>query len=412
MRLKPLIAGVAIAATTLAMASCSSSSKPSGTGGTATGGSTSQAAGPIKVGVLSDLSGASASGFLTTEKGIKAYADAVNKTGGINGQQIQYVMADTASSAAGALTAAQKLVQSDKVFLIIEVSAFSFGAEPFLLKQKVPMIGGGFDGPIWNDPANTNLFDTVPITNYTDYAVAQGQFFKAQGVTKCGTLGYSDSKSSVDSIKAFNSSCKAAGLPVAFTQGVPFGSTDMGANAIRFKQSGADSIVYSTVPNTAFAMNAALRQLGATPKVSLLFTGYGGDLLQSPPAVQAAQGDYFQTVGFPAEANNAATQKRAAALTAVGVTGPPTFAEQHAYLAMTALAAGLKAAGNNPTRDSFMKAMSGITDFDAEGLQAPQKINFRDYRPKQVCLYIARLSGSSFTSLEGSPFCGATVPQS
>jgi branched-chain amino acid transport system substrate-binding protein len=72
----------------------------------------------------------------------------------------------------------------------------------------------------------------------------------------------------------------------------------MGAIALKVKASGADGLFYSTVSNTAFALNAALRQDGVTLKVASLPTGYGGDLLQSAPAVAAAQGDFFTTVGL------------------------------------------------------------------------------------------------------------------
>jgi branched-chain amino acid transport system substrate-binding protein len=425
MRRRVLVAAAAVVATTVVLSACSSSKKSSTTE-TTSGAATTAAAsdsgssssapakgtGTIKIGVLADLTGASASGFLTTEKGIKAYTEGVNKAGGINGQQLAYVMADTASTAPGALTAAQKLVQTDKVFAIVEVSAFSFGAEPFLLKQGIPEIGGGFDGPIWNDPKNTNLFDDAGITNYADYPLAEGQFFKAQGVTKVASLGYSDSKSSSDSVKAFNKSAQVAGLSVAYTNGVPFGSTDMGAIALKIKASGADGLFYSTVPNTAFALNAALRQIGVTLKVASLPTGYGGDLLQSSAAVAAAQGDFFSTTGLPAEANTPATQKRASDLAAIGVTGPPTFAEQEAYLSMTAFGDGLKAAGANPSREKFMSTMSAVTDFDGDGLLAPEKINYRDYRPKQACFWYVKLSGTSFQNVQGSPFCAATVAMS
>jgi branched-chain amino acid transport system substrate-binding protein len=157
-------------------------------------------------------------------------------------------------------------------------------------------------------------------------------------------------------------------------------------------------------------LNAALRQIGVTLKVASLPTGYGGDLLQSDAAVTAAQGDFFTTVGLPAEANTAATQKRAADLTAVGVTGPPTFAEQEAYLAMVAFGDGLKASGANPSREKFMATMSAVTDFDGDGLLAPAKVNFRDYRPKQACFWYVKLSGKTFQNVDGSPYCAATVP--
>jgi branched-chain amino acid transport system substrate-binding protein len=415
MRKKVLVAAVAVIAATSMVTACSSSKKTS-SGGSSTSSSTAgsqstgSSGGTIKIGVLADLTGSSASGFLTTEKGIKAYVDAVNKAGGINGQQLAYVMGDTTSTPPGALTAAQKLVQTDKVFAIVEDSAFSFGDEAYLLKQGIPEVGGGFDGPIWNNPKNTNLFDDAGITNSLDYPVAEGQFFKAQGVTKVASLGYSDAKSSADSVVAFNKSSEVAGLTVAYTNDVPFGSTDMGAIALKIKASGADGLFYSTVPNTAFAANAALRQIGVTLKVALLPTGYGGDLLESSAAVAAAEGDFFTTVGLPAEADTPATQKRAADLAAVGVTGPPTFAEAEAYIATSAFVYGLKKAGANPSRDKFSTTLRAVTDFDADGLLAPQKVSFANYRPSTVCNYYAQLKGGKFIKVPKSPYCAGVVP--
>jgi branched-chain amino acid transport system substrate-binding protein len=101
--------------------------------------------------------------------------------------------------------------------------------------------------------------------------------------------------------------------------------------------------------------------------------------------------------------------QRAADLAKVGVTGPPTFAEQEAYLTLTAFVAGLKTAGPSPTRQTFMKAMSGITNFDASGLLAPEKISFRNYAPATGCLWVAQLKGAKFFVVPGTPICAQLV---
>jgi branched-chain amino acid transport system substrate-binding protein len=406
MRKRVLIATAAAVTLVTALSACSSSKS----GGSSNPGSTSSTSGTIKIGVLTDLSGPASSGFTSTEKGIKAYVNSLNAAGGVNGQKVSYVMGDSTSTAAGALTVTEKMVQTDKVFAIVEVSTVAYGAQPYLLRQGIPMVGGGFDSLLWTDPKQTNLFDTVGVTNYNKVPQAEGQFFKSQGVTKCGAVGYQDSISSSSSIKAFNKSCQNAGLQSVFTQNVPFGSTDMGAVALKVKSAGVDGLFYSTVPNTAFALNAALRQIGVTLKVASLPTGYGGDLLESSAAVTAAQGDFFSSVGLPIEANTTATKKEAADLAAVGVTGSPTFAEQHAYIAMSAFAAGLKASGANPSRAKFTTSLRAVTDFNADGLLDPQKVSFSDFDPAQSCYYYVKLEGSSFKSVTGSPFCGPVVP--
>jgi branched-chain amino acid transport system substrate-binding protein len=271
-------------------------------------------------------------------------------------------------------------------------------------------VGSAIDGPIWTDPKNTNLYSAVGVINLDYMQLALGQFMKAQGATKCASIGYSGSVSSQNSATNFVKSCQAAGLKSGYLNNqVPFGSTNVGPIALAMKAAGVDGLYLPIDPSTAFALVAALRQDGVQLKSVMLVTGYGGDLLASKATVQAAQGDGFATIGVPAERNTPATKKRAADLAKVGVTGPPTFAEQESYLTMVAFAAGLTAAGANPTRASFMKAMDGIKNYDANGLLAPEKISFHDYAPATGCIWVAVLKGETFSVAPGMPICAPNV---
>ena len=399
---------VLVVAACTALAACGSSggsSSPSAGASKSTGGSKT-----ITIGFVTDLTGVASSGFLTSKLGIDAYLNRINAAGGVNGYKIKYVLADDTSTPTGALTAVQKLVQQDNVFAIVENSSDFFGAEPYALAQGVPVVGSAIDGPYWGDPKDTNLFAAVGVTNEHYTTVAAGQFMKSQGVTKCASLGYASSPSSALAAAGFIKSCEMAGLKSGYlnTQ-FPFGSTNVGPIALAMKNAGIDGLYLPTVPSTSFALVVALHQLGVKLKASLLPTGYGGDLLASTAAVAVAQGVDFATIGAPAEANTPATQQRAADLAKVGVHGPPTFAEQEAYLALTAFVAGLKAAGASPTRQSFMAAMSKITNYDAGGLLAPEKIAFRNYTPANGCLWVAQLKGSKFFVMPGTPICSPEV---
>lgn len=398
---------VLVVAACTALAACSSSSSGGSSPGSSasTGGSKT-----ITIGFVTDLTGVASSGFLTSKQGIDAYLDQINAAGGVNGYKIKYILADTTSTPTGALTAVQKLVQQNNVFAIVENSSDFFGAEPYALQQGIPVVGSAIDGPYWADPKDTNLFASAGVTNENYENVADGQFMKSQGVTKCASIGYSSSPSSSLAAAGFVKSCQAAGLKSGYlnTQ-FPFGSTDVGPIALAMKNAGVDGLFLPTVPSTSFALVAALRQLGVSLKSILLATGYGGDLLASTAAVQAAQGVEFSTIGAAAEANTPATQQRAADLAKVGVTGSPTFAEQEDFLTLSAFVAGLKAAGPNPTRQSFMQAMDGIKNFNAGGLLAPENIDFRNYTPTTGCLWVARLNGEKFSVVPGTPICGALV---
>ena len=411
MRRRLSACAVLVVAACTALAACgssgssSSSSSPGPGASQSTGGSKT-----ITIGFVTDLTGVASSGFLTSKLGIDAYLNRINNAGGVNGYKIKYILADTTSTPTGALTAVQKLVQQDNVFAIVENSSDFFGAAPYTLQQNIPVVGSAIDSPLWGDPKYTNLFASVGVVNEHYTSVAPGQFMKSQGATKCASLGYAGSPSSALAAVGFNKSCEMVGLKSGYlnTQ-FPFGSTNVGPIALAMKAAGVDGLFLPTDPSTSFALIVALHLLGVKLKASLLPTGYGGDLLASKPGVQAAQGIDFETIGAPAEANTAATQQRASDLAKVGVTGPPTFAEQEAYLALTAFVAGVKAAGSNPTKQSFMQAMSKITNYDAGGLLAPEKISFRNYTPASGCLWVAQLRGQKFFVMPGTPICSQLV---
>jgi branched-chain amino acid transport system substrate-binding protein len=413
-RSRYVVSGAALLAAALVVTGCSSSKK-STTGSSATSGSNTSAnssggtGSSIKVGVITDSTGAAASGYQKTEIGIKAYVNAVNAQGGVNGHKIEYVMADSTSTPAGALTAAQKLVEKDKVFAIMSVTSDLFGAEPYLLKQGVPVVGTGFDGPEWTVKSNTNMFTANGVADPSAVFTTGGDTVKKIGGTTCGGVGYIESPSASKSAAAFGKSCAAQGLKNGYTANVHFGSTDVAPVALAMKNAGVDSIFFATVPSTGFALASALRVVGANTKAILLPTGYGGDLLKSAPAVQAAQGFYFSSSTAPVELNTPATNILKQRLAAAGETDPPGFDEMTSYEVMSAFAAGLKAAGDNPTQKSFMTAMRGINDFDAEGLLG-QKVDFNDYSPTKSCGFYVKLQGTKFVPVEGlDPICGTTV---
>ncbi|MCU4183477.1 ABC transporter substrate-binding protein [Acidiferrimicrobium sp. IK] len=364
---------------------------------------------------MTDSTGAAASGFQGTESGIKA-GIGVAATKGL---KIQYVMADTQSTPAGALAAAQKLVEQDHVFAILEVSSDFYGAAQYLFQQHIPVIGGGFDGPEWSTGALSNLFDVAGSVDYSGVSTTIGAFMKSQGVTKIGVVGYGVSATAREAAAGAAQSASTAGISIAYQNlNFPFGSTDVQPLAIAMKAAGVDGVYVPVVPSTSFALYAALLALGAKPKVFLSPTGYGGDLLQSPAGVQAAQGIDFETTAATVDLNTPGTKQFQAALKSyANVTTIPTFSEYEAYLAVAGLTSGLLKGGASPTTSSFMTALREVTDFDGFGLYGTHTLDFSQFGNVAGsvgpgdCMYVAKLSGSTFTTISGAgPICGTRIP--
>jgi branched-chain amino acid transport system substrate-binding protein len=108
-------------------------------GGDTAGSSTT---GPIKVGIYGDLSGQTSSFGQSTKNGILMAIDEINKSGGINNRQVEYVIEDDQGQPAQAATVVTKLINQDRVHAVLgEVaSSNSLAAAPKAQEAKIPMI--------------------------------------------------------------------------------------------------------------------------------------------------------------------------------------------------------------------------------------------------------------------------------
>jgi branched-chain amino acid transport system substrate-binding protein len=362
------------------------------------------------VGVLTDLTGVSAAGFLTFPKGIEA---GIGVTKG-EGYTIKYVLADTTSTPNGALAAAQKLVEQDHVFAILGASSLFFAAAPYLLSHGIPVVGAGIDGPEWI--TDRNMFSVVGTQDYTKVYSQSGEVFKKLGATNLASVGY-PIPSSEDTAKATAISAQIAGLKVGYLNtSLPLGSTNVTPLVLAMKDAGVDGLNPDIITNSSFAIVEGLKQEGVQVKAELA-EGYGGDLVQGGPgAQQAAQGVYFGVGYQPVEMQTAATKMLQNALsTYAGVTGDPSFSEYYGYLSVDALVQGLKAAGHNATQASFINAMLAITNYQGLGLWGGHSISWAMADRGQVsgadnCIWITQYQGTTFHVIPGlAPLCGQTI---
>jgi branched-chain amino acid transport system substrate-binding protein len=417
---------VVLAAVLVLVVGCSSSSKSgssattsassSGTSGSAgsagsAGGSGGGGAKTVTVGVLTDMTGVSAAGFLTFPKGIQA-GIGVAKSEGYN---VNYVLADTGSTPSGALIAAQRLVEQDHVFAVLGASSLFFAAAPYLLSHGVPVVGAGIDGPEWI--TDRNMFSVVGTQDYTKVYSQSGEVFKKLGVTNLASIGY-PIPSSEDTAKATATSAEMAGIKVGYLNTtLPLGSTNVGPLVLAMKDAGINGLNPDIITNSSFAIVEGLKQEGVQLKAAELAEGYGGDLVQGGPgAAQAAQGVYFGVGYQPVEMHTAATEKFQSALsTYAGVSGDPTFSEYYGYLSVDALVRGLMAAGSSPSQASFINAMLAMTNYQGLGLWGGHSISWAMADRGQVsgadnCIWITQYEGSTFNLVPGlDPLCGQTI---
>jgi ABC-type branched-subunit amino acid transport system substrate-binding protein len=394
----------------LVLSACGSDDEDSGGNGGSGGGSGgTRADGPVDVGILTSLSGPGAAAAAGSIRGAQARFDSYD--GECSDVEFNIVQADDTSSAQGALSGAQKLVQQDDVFAMINVSAFFYGASPYLTSQAsdVPVFGGAWDGAgEWSD-TDDNLFNSGFVPDYETVFSGAGEFLKEQGATKVAGIAYV-SPSSQAGLESGFASIEAAGLETGYSNNsVQFGSTDVGPLVLGILDSGDDA-VYTTINfDTSLALVAGLRQAG-WDGIFISPTGYGADLLGSDVAVQIGQGVIFSNAFVPVENDTPATQELSAALQEQGnESGIPGFYESQGWFGADLFLYGLEKAGCDTDQAGLISTLQQTDDWDANGLY-PRPIPQTTTDYDEQCSFYLKLEGDGFVPLnDGEPFCGEAI---
>jgi branched-chain amino acid transport system substrate-binding protein len=374
----------------------------------------------IKIGFITSLTGPYAPGFMRAADSAKARVAVANAAGGVNGRQIELIVADDASSPAGVLDAAKKLVEQDKVFAVITESGFFAAGFQYLADAGVPVVGGSYSGGEWGDPANTNMFaDWGAYDPSFPTWTHHGEFYKSKGATKLGIVGFAGGGASEAASKAICASAEVAGLECAYQDfTTPPGGVDFAAQALAMKNAGVDAIYTPMVGPSAFGLLVALQQAGVELKASMIGAGYGQALLDSAEAKAAGQGASFPLQAQPIEIESDATKAMLDGLsTNMGWSGSVDWEVSQGWVSANLMLFGLEQAGANPTRESFIANLRKVTDYDAGGLAAGP-IDFSTWNGTDIasaggCIFVVTLVDDAFVPENGGePFCGTMVPGS
>ncbi|SEP04872.1 ABC transporter substrate-binding protein [Trujillonella endophytica] len=411
MRTRRLTAIAGTAALLIAMAACGSDDEEGGDESSSGGGGGGSQT--VKVGILTPLSGPAAATYGDAARtGVEARLAAYAEEGGECADvEFEVVEADTVDPA-GALTSAQRLVQQEEVYAILSTSPFVYGASAYLTTQAsdVPVLGDASDqDPGWRALDN-NMFQAQPIPDAGAAYTVIGDYFDTIGGTKIAGASFPVASSS-GALDAAAVSAEEAGLDVGYLNTeVPFGSTDVGAIVLGIRDSGADVLYLPITFDTALAIVEGLRQNDVELAGILAATGYGNDLLESEPAVAAAQGVSFSIAYAPVSLGTESTERLANAVREQGIeSGIPTYGMVSGWFNADLLIYGLEQAGCDASQTDFIAAVNESDSYDGSGL-FPAPIDYTTTEADELCQYFVTLEGEEFVAVEGAaPLCGTRI---
>ncbi len=182
------------------------------------------------------------------------------------------------------------------------------------------------------------------------------------------------------------------------------------------KNAGADGVYMPLDTSTNIAIIQGLQQNNVPIKANISATGYGQSILDQPIAKSLTPSDLFQTAYKPVELGGSAVKTFQQNLKKyAGFTGVPGFGESTGYVSCDLFITGLKAAGQNPTRqgwvDGVRTANGGI--YDNAGLMcSPRNFSKANFGKvvNTACIYFARVENGKFVPYNGGkPIMGKLV---
>lgn len=327
----------------------------------------------VTIGMTCPMSGPAAL-WSAMALGNSAWAKHINDQGGIHGRKIKFVMKDDGYNPSRALANLTEMKNDVLAFGCVIGSATANASKDFLLTSKVPVVHIHANPRIWlKTPTAQRRHIFIAYPDYIDEAEAITKFAVASLKIKTIALfGQNDDwgKSAEIGIQKAIKELSGKGTFAGF---VTFEPTDrtVGGHALKLKELNADAVVIYGPPTQAALIIKEMAKIGYKPKI---FTANPlGDPLMYKIAGELWEGAYpaasgnVSMPGVEAQSDKVVEilLKYEPALKGrefLGVTGATT---------MMLIAEGLKRAGKDLTRESFVKAMESIKDFKCEGMGAP-----------------------------------------
>jgi branched-chain amino acid transport system substrate-binding protein len=288
--------------------------------------------------------------------------DMVNKSGGIWGRKIRLVIEDDKCDPTTLNGVVRKLVTVDKVFLLNGGSCTpaAVSAQEYITREKVPMVMLNAAGDTALFPPTRYMFGAFGGTQLTVGGTMVDFIAKELKAKTLGYLGNDDDFGSAN-LAAAKYMAEQRGVKLVAVERVPVNIVDITTPMLRIRQANPDVVMITTYPQPATLAMQKVNEFGLTmpvvmavqsiPNPAALVKNVGGtaafkNFYYSSPLNDLTEGPRQQWVH---DMYKAAFPDRT-----------PTAFMAYGMPSAQAVTYALMLAGPNPTRESFVDAMSHL----------------------------------------------------
>lgn len=318
----------------------------------------------ITIGALGALTGATAFIGGPGRDGIQLAVDKINEAGGINGRKLKLIF-EHAFTPAESVAAAKKLVESDKVFVLILASGSTgaAAAADFVRETGVPTYNIYGATPIIRNPFAENVFHSaIPGAEVSSQAMIDRAFEANPNAKKFGLLAGTYAFPQAN-LKATKPLLEKKGVEVVVEE-FDQGSRDFTSQLLSFARARVDAVlVFGSFSEAGFAIKQGPEK-GLTDAIWVVDGSAVNDAVV--PIIGADNTKnvwgYYNAPYFPGQTDAPIAKYKELWTAKYGQPpqGRPNLYDIVGYGSTYILAEAIKNAGKTPTWESLIAAWSGL----------------------------------------------------
>ncbi len=310
----------------------------------------------ITVGTIQDFSGPLAGWGKEVRQGMILRVDEANEQGGVNGRKVVLKLEDSGYDPKRAVLAAQKLVNQDKIFMMVGHigTAHNMAAMPVQFSKNVINFFPLTAAREMYEPFH-KLKYAYAAPYYDQIRLVLPTLAKEKNAKKVCTI-YQDDEFGLEVMRGGETALKAMGMEYTEKTSFKRGSTDFSSQVAKMKAASCDLVVLGTIIRETIGTIGESRKTGFNPvflgsqaAYTDLIHKLGGKPMDGLYATMAMQNPYVDDEAQPIRfwANKYKTK----------YNDDPGMFSVYGYTIMDSFILAAEKGGKNLTTDSFIKAM-------------------------------------------------------
>ena len=314
----------------------------------------------ITIGSIQDLSGPAVSLGKQARLGMMLRVDEINEQGGINGRKLKIIVEDSGYDPKKAFLAAQKLVNQDKIFMMVGHigTAHNLAAMPVQFEKNVVNFFPLTAAREMYEPLH-KLKYAFSVTYFDQIRKTTPKLVKEKGIKKVCTL-YQDDEFGLEVMRGGEAGLKSINMDFTEKTSYKRGATDFSSQVAKMKAAGCEMVVLGTIARETIGSIGESRKTGFNPVFLASNAAYndaihklGGKAMDGLYSSMTAQNPYLDDSSQPIRfwANKFKTK----------FNEDPSVFSVYGYLIVDTFAKVAEKAGQNLTTDSFAKVMDTMS---------------------------------------------------